>query len=133
MSALCAISAARCSRNVYRTQIQILLHMLVLTCPNAMSTAKLAPQSSSPRKSSASSPRKRRRYEVEEEDPDPTLEDQLEFLMDKLAVWQLLDSLEVLDVDRHKNDWAQAFCVDVVEPLCVDFSLKPAYTHLIFI
>jgi hypothetical protein len=103
---------------VCRTQIQILLHMLLISTPN--SPPKLPPSSasSSPRKpSSNGSPRKRRRFEVEEEEPDPTLDDHLETLMDKLCVWQLVNSLDVIDPDNHENDWVQEFCVNVVEPL----------------
>jgi hypothetical protein len=94
--------------------------MLLLSIPNV---PRLTLQSSSPGKShSTSSPRKRRKYEIEDEEPDPTLDDHLEYLMDKLSVWQLVTSLDILDDDSHKNDWAQDFCTKVVEPLSVNCS-----------
>jgi DNA replication regulator SLD3 len=101
-----------------RTQIQILLHMLLLSNSNV---PHIATQASSPRKSPPTvSPRKRRRYEIEEEEPELTLDDQLEFFMDKLSVWQLLNSLETREADSHQNDFAQDFCADIIEPLSVN-------------
>ena len=53
----------------------------------------------------------------------PSTNDILELFMDKLAVWQLVDSLEPPSSQTNApspstRDWTQSFCEDVVEPLC---------------
>ncbi|KIJ55839.1 hypothetical protein M422DRAFT_774740 [Sphaerobolus stellatus SS14] len=62
-------------------------------------------------------------------DTDLSLEDRLEFFMDKLSLWQLVSSLgdsissqTSTSQPTHKTqrDWMQIFCEDVVEPLFRD-------------
>ncbi|KAI0354521.1 hypothetical protein OH77DRAFT_1481911 [Trametes cingulata] len=142
-------------------QIQILLHFLLLTLPGsaaappadarADAASRLPlPAALSPSKSKK---RKRRGREKEKEQgrdrgrapsPQPLpLEERLESYMDKLAMWQLMRSVDSslglrqghghagsaavasaangLDKGKGKlkddRDWMQAFCEDVVEPL----------------
>ncbi|KZS88042.1 hypothetical protein SISNIDRAFT_490557 [Sistotremastrum niveocremeum HHB9708] len=105
------------------TQIQILLHMLYIVAPPSPA---LALTSTSPSKSSHSSPSKRKagRKIHEAEDPaPPTYEEQLEHLMDKLAVWSLLSHIETQTTRptaTSERDWMQIFCEDVVEKLFID-------------
>ncbi|OBZ73106.1 hypothetical protein A0H81_06741 [Grifola frondosa] len=90
-------------------QIQILLHML--------------PPSLSPSKK-----RKRRKREEEPRPPPPSIVERLESFMDRLSMWQLMQSIEdpasgAQKVDanskgkaRDDRDWMQVFCEDIVEP-----------------
>ncbi|KZV97377.1 hypothetical protein EXIGLDRAFT_747145 [Exidia glandulosa HHB12029] len=104
-------------------QIQVLLYMLNLTLPPAPETP-----------SSSSTPsRKRKRAAA---DPLLSLDERLEFFMDKLSLWQLTASLVPLsgsqpsssqpsssqhpEPDDNERDWTQVFCEDVVEPLFKD-------------
>lgn len=97
--------------------IQILLNLLKLSIPG--------PKSAAPGKSSKKQKKKQSRRELSPE----TDEERLESYMDKIAMWQLISSLDSLPssqtfgsskgkakADRH---WAQVFCEDVVEPLYV--------------
>ncbi|OCH95594.1 hypothetical protein OBBRIDRAFT_745341 [Obba rivulosa] len=109
-------------------QIQILLHFLLLSLPGVPTIDDT--------RSSSSSPRKRKRHQ--RDDPPPSisvLEEHLEFLMDKLSMWQLMASLDGTaggtpgkptasrpDVKgkqkaEDERDWMQIFCEDVVERL----------------
>ena len=55
------------------------------------------------------------------------IEDRLEFLMDRLSLWQLMNSLTPSGPSatasktnpKDQRDWMQIFCEDVVEQLCV--------------
>jgi hypothetical protein len=99
--------------NEYRVQIQILLHFYLLQHP------------SPPPPPPTASPKKRSR---KKQLPAPVpLEDRLESLMDKLAMWQLLTSVSAEQYRRFnafegKNkladdrDWMQRFCEDIVQP-----------------
>ncbi|KAH9895650.1 DNA replication regulator SLD3-domain-containing protein [Cubamyces lactineus] len=129
-------------------QIQILLHFLLLSLPRTgaiPSADKLSDPSAyfqllpqlSPSKSKK---RKRRDREKDQAPPPPPqpLEERLESYMDKLAMWQLMQSVDStlglghadsaksaangLDQGKQKDDrdWMQAFCEDVVEPLFKD-------------
>ncbi|KAI0367080.1 hypothetical protein BV20DRAFT_1001082 [Pilatotrama ljubarskyi] len=139
-------------------QIQILLHFLLLTLPGngaaplaeaQADAASLLPLPA-PLSPSKSKKRKRRGREKEKEKerapspqpPSQPLEERLESYMDKLAMWQLMRSVDSslglgpgygrgdsagnsagngLDKGKGKvkddRDWMQAFCEDVVEPL----------------
>lgn len=82
--------------------MQILLYMLKLSLPGATTPSE------------TSSPSKKRR----KLDPPPvSLEDRLEAFMDKLSMWQLINTLdEGLLHRKGDRDWMQIFCEDVVEP-----------------
>ncbi|KAI0324047.1 hypothetical protein GY45DRAFT_1263602 [Cubamyces sp. BRFM 1775] len=115
-------------------QIQILLHFLLLSLPRAGATAsadKASDLSASfplpPQLSPSKSKKRRRRDRERDQAPPPPpqpLEERLESYMDKLAMWQLLQSSAAngLGQDKQKDDrdWMQAFCEDVVEPLFKD-------------
>jgi hypothetical protein len=85
----------------------------------------LSPLKSSPSKSS---PSKRKRGPAPPDGLAPALEDRLESLMDRLAMWQLLGSIEdtqggpgsstvnPLYGPKDERDWMQRFCEDIVEP-----------------
>ncbi|THH05192.1 hypothetical protein EW145_g4980 [Phellinidium pouzarii] len=95
--------------------IQILLTMLKFSLPGP----------STPTKSNHSSKRKKRTKQIPSSETD---EGRLESYMDKLAVWQLTETMDEFastaatmgssqgkaKADRH---WTQVFCEDVVEPL----------------
>lgn len=130
-----------------RVQIQIILHFLLLSLPGERAAApapaeaeaeaqplslppSLSPSKPKPKK------RKRREREAQPEQLPPPLEERLESYMDKMATWQLMQTVDSsLDrtqgtrpsngkgKDKEKEqdgrDWMQAFCEDVVEPLYV--------------
>ncbi|KAI0700226.1 DNA replication regulator SLD3-domain-containing protein [Cerioporus squamosus] len=118
-------------------QIQILLHLLLLSLPGERAAAPALAEADSlplPPSLSPSKPKRRKRKEREreraEEPPLPPLEERLESYMDKMAMWQLMQSVDSsLDRGQATNgskgkekatdgrDWMQAFCEDVVEPL----------------
>ncbi|EIW52549.1 uncharacterized protein TRAVEDRAFT_174632, partial [Trametes versicolor FP-101664 SS1] len=129
-------------------QIQILLHFLLLTLPRpgAPSAAADAPPDPThslplpPPLSPSKSKKRKRRARGKPQAPQPpsqTLEERLESYMDKLAMWQLMRSVDStlgrgrghaqsaksaangLDAATAKDerDWMQAFYEDVVEPL----------------
>ncbi|EMD38579.1 hypothetical protein CERSUDRAFT_73049 [Gelatoporia subvermispora B] len=103
--------------------IQILLHFLLLSLPGVPTPN----QTDSP----PASPRKRKRHQRDDVLPSTAvLEEQLEFLMDKLSMWQLMSSLDEpgrpgapLPNSKGKQkavderDWMQVFCEDLVERL----------------
>ena len=71
----------------------------------------------------SASPRKRRKRN---QPSILSLEDQLESLMDKLAMWQLLGSIDSHRINNSGNgepkgdrDWMQVFCEDVVREMLV--------------
>ncbi|RDX44496.1 hypothetical protein OH76DRAFT_1095240 [Lentinus brumalis] len=118
-------------------QIQILLHLLLLSLPGERAAAPAPAEAESlplPPSLSPKKPKKRKRKERErgraEEPPPPPLEELLESYMDKMAMWQLMQSVDS-SLDRGQarksgkgkekaqddRDWMQAFCEDVVEPL----------------
>jgi hypothetical protein len=98
--------------NLPRVQIQILLHLFRLCHP----TSYPVPQSTEGR---SASPKKRK----QRNQPSVlSLEDKLESLMDKLAMWQLLRSIDDHGINTSGNsgpkddrDWMQIFCEDVVQ------------------
>ncbi|EJF61897.1 hypothetical protein DICSQDRAFT_85396, partial [Dichomitus squalens LYAD-421 SS1] len=125
-------------------QIQMLLHFLLISLPGdhaapytksaqaAIADSLPLPPSLSPTKS------KKRKHKDRGTgralDPPPqSLEERLESYMDKLAMWQLMHSVDSsLNRGRHMSgsaadkgkgqqtddrDWMQVFCEDVVEPL----------------
>ncbi|KAI0773085.1 DNA replication regulator SLD3-domain-containing protein, partial [Trametes elegans] len=122
-------------------QIQILLHFLLLTLPGNGAAPSADTQSESAKSlplppslsPSKSKKRKRRAREKAEAPPPPPqpLEERLETYMDKLAMWQLMRSVDSTlglgHADPTKSaangqkkddrDWMQAFCEDIVEPL----------------
>ncbi|KAJ2923564.1 hypothetical protein H1R20_g13530, partial [Candolleomyces eurysporus] len=85
-------------------QIQILLYFLKLSLPPAPASSK--PKGK--RKRSASS--------------EGSTEDFLEAFMDKLSMWQLLNSVQSTSMNssttkkEDERDWMQIFCEEVVEP-----------------
>ncbi|KAF8211103.1 hypothetical protein K438DRAFT_1710548 [Mycena galopus ATCC 62051] len=85
-------------------QVQILLYLLKLSLPGP-----------NPPPPAASSPSKKRRKIGEP--LAPSLEDRLEAFMDKLSMWQLVNTLDEGLLHRNGDrDWMQVFCEDVVEP-----------------
>ncbi len=132
-----------CLRDQFcRVQIQILLHLLLLSLPGERAAAPAPAEAESlplPPSLSPKKPKKRKRKERErgraEEPPPPPLEELLESYMDKMAMWQLMQSVDS-SLDRGQarksgkgkekaqddRDWMQAFCEDVVEPLYVSAS-----------
>ncbi|KAJ7237273.1 hypothetical protein B0H12DRAFT_108853 [Mycena haematopus] len=81
-------------------QVQILLYLLKLSLPGP-------PEVPSPSK-------KRRKIG---EPPASSTEDRLEAFMDKLSMWQLVNTLDKGLLHRKDDrDWMQVFCEDVVEP-----------------
>ncbi|KAI0824394.1 DNA replication regulator SLD3-domain-containing protein [Trametes gibbosa] len=124
-------------------QIQILLHFLLLTLPGhgappsaeALRDLTLSlplPPPLSPSKSKKRKDRERGKSKAPQASPQP-LEERLESYMDKLAMWQLMWSVDSkfrpahaqpakpatagLDGGQDDRDWMQAFCEDLVEPL----------------
>ncbi|OSC99627.1 hypothetical protein PYCCODRAFT_1394935 [Trametes coccinea BRFM310] len=129
-------------------QIQILLHFLLLSLkgndptslanePSDLAASLPLPPSLSPSKSKK---RKRRDRGRDHAPPAPAqpLEERLESYMDKLAMWQLMQtvdsSLGLGDMEsansagngpekgkqKDGRDWMQVFCEDIVEPLFKD-------------
>ena len=118
--------------------MQILVHLLLLTLPSPDVPAK---KKRKPRLVSASpSPKKRERQDNDSQSVLSTeqLGEYLEILMDKLAMWQLVISLDdgteegrqrILarsassskgkGKEIDERDWMQIFCEDLVEPLYV--------------
>lgn len=81
----------------------MLLYMLKLSLPGPSPPSEL------------SSPTKKRRKLGDP--PPPSLEDRLEAFMDKLSMWQLVNTLDEGLLHRNGDrDWMQVFCEDVVEP-----------------
>jgi hypothetical protein len=92
-------------------QIQILLHLFRLCHP----TPYPVPRSAN---GTSASPKKRKQRK---QPPTLSLEDKLESLMDKLAMWQLLSSIDDHGINtsnsgksKDDRDWMQIFCEDVV-------------------
>jgi DNA replication regulator SLD3 len=99
---------------VHRVQIQILLHFFLLQYPRPPTDENTA---------------KKKRKKSNQKERLSTyipLEDRLESMMDKLAVWQLLSSIDK-EQDRKNQtkgkgrvdddrDWMQRFCQDIVQP-----------------
>ena len=100
------------------------------SCGSFVLSHQLSPSKQKPKK------RKRREREAQPEQLPPPLEERLESYMDKMATWQLMQtvdsSLDRTQGTRPSNgkgkekekeqdgrDWMQAFCEDVVEPLYV--------------
>ena len=76
--------------------------------------------------------RKRKERERPLDPPPPSLAERLEALMDKLAMWQLMQTIDGAQArsgaarvlpgkgkDKDERDWMQIFCEDIVEPLYV--------------
>lgn len=95
---------------IHRVQVQILLYFLKLSLPGP----RPAPDTSSPAK------RRRPNRKVPEiEAPSP--EACVESFMDKLSMWQLVESLDPAamggnNVSADERDWIQTFAEDIVEP-----------------
>ncbi|KAF9653575.1 hypothetical protein BDM02DRAFT_3257668 [Thelephora ganbajun] len=93
-------------------QIQIILHLFRLCRPISYPIAQSAGETSA-------SPKKRK----ERNKPSTlSLEDKLESLMDKLAMWQLLRSIDDHGINasgsgksEDNRDWMQIFCEEVVQ------------------
>ncbi|KAJ6594240.1 hypothetical protein B0H19DRAFT_54933 [Mycena capillaripes] len=84
-------------------QVQMLLYMLKLSLPGPSPPSHI------------SSPTKKRRKLGDP--PPPSLEDRLEAFMDKLSMWQLVNTLDEGLLHRHGDrDWMQVFSEDIVEP-----------------
>ncbi|KAI0631392.1 DNA replication regulator SLD3-domain-containing protein [Trametes polyzona] len=126
-------------------QIQIVLHFLLLTLPGPGASSDAAQTQEEPTRAlplppplSPSKPKKRRRRERGKPLAPPLapapLEERLESYMDKLAMWQLMRSVDSTlgraptggvsagtglggGQDKDERDWMQAFCEDLVEPL----------------
>lgn len=103
--------------------MQILLYLLKLALPPAPIAESDFSSDLRERKSQQHKKGKKKIYNMNES--PARLDDQLECLMDKLAVWQLTTSIaeslsQPLTSQRPSGalDWAQTFCVDTVEPLC---------------
>lgn len=119
--------------------VQLLLHFLILSL---LDVVKDEPKPDVPAVAeSTSSPRKRKHASAPLQDnlSAAVLEERLEVLMDRLAMWQLMYSVDlnaggdagVRQIHRltslHKGkqkstddrDWMQIFCEDIVEPTCV--------------
>ena len=128
-----------------RVQIQMLLHFLLLSLPGkgtapshedaraAIADALPLPPSLSPTKSKKRKHKDRGIGRAPDLPPQP-LEERLESYMDKLAMWQLMQSVDsslhrrggemsTSAVGKEKlkdeRDWMQVFCEDTVEPLFV--------------
>ncbi|PCH38924.1 hypothetical protein WOLCODRAFT_140999 [Wolfiporia cocos MD-104 SS10] len=101
-------------------QIQILLHLLVLSLSGAVRDAQ-PEKDELPLHLSPSKKRKRKQAEAAAAHRTLSLEEVLESFMDKLSMWQLVASLDADDTHPRRNntrderDWMQAFCEDVVE------------------
>jgi hypothetical protein len=97
-----------------RLQIQILLHLLVLTLPEP-STLQV-PTSPVPKKRRLS-PVKGKAGEASL-DANEAVGGRLESLVGRLASSQLdITHNSTIHGSSHENDWAQSFLVDIVEPL----------------
>lgn len=100
-----------------------------------MLNLSLPPAQTPPPSSTPTRKRKRSNASKPAADPLPSLDERLEFFMDKLSMWQLTVSLaahppsssqpsssQPEDPGKDKaeeKDWTQLFCEDVVEPLYV--------------
>jgi hypothetical protein len=106
----------------YRVQIQILLHFFLLQHPRP--TPSSAEQTTTKKK--------RKKHGQKQQVPtNISLEARLESLMDKLAMWQLLSSIDTRKERRNQTkgkekgkvyddrDWMQRFCEDIVQPAYV--------------
>ncbi|TDL26947.1 hypothetical protein BD410DRAFT_836042 [Rickenella mellea] len=93
------------------TMIQLLLYMLKLSLPGPPPPAQKSRRS-----------KKRKRAPQNDEQSDTTTEI-LEQYMDKLSMWQLTASLDILrdgtqaGKPQDDRDWTQKYCEEVVEPL----------------
>lgn len=101
-----------------RVQIQILLHLLILSLPGLPPP----PPPEFPEMSSV----KRRKRPRKKVTPVITPADRLEAFMDKLSMWQLMGDLDdsnererVTVTPEDDLDWTQRFCQSIVEPLSV--------------
>lgn len=124
--------------------MQILVHFLLLTAPTPPESEQ-APDVTDANKSPQSPSKKRKRNSTGDGEhlmSRETLEEQLEMLMDKLAMWQLMGSLDergrggggtsagISAKGKRKEaddrDWMQIFCEDVVEAqsVCFPFGLR---------
>ncbi|KAJ3869282.1 hypothetical protein EV359DRAFT_30423 [Lentinula novae-zelandiae] len=97
-------------------QIQILLHLLILSLPGLPPP----PPPEFPEMSSV----KRRKRPRKKVTPVITPADRLEAFMDKLSMWQLMGDLDdsnererVTVTPKDELDWTQRFCQSIVEPL----------------
>ena len=82
-----------------RVQIQILLYFLKLSLP-------APPQTDKERR------KRKRSFSTE-----VTTEEYLEQFMDRLSMWQLLETVQSTKSDKaEERDWMQSFCEELVEP-----------------
>lgn len=118
--------------------MQILVHLVLLSQPLPEDPEATTGER---RRSASMSPSKKRKRDSTGKSPSilsvDKLEEHLEMLMDKLAMWQLMGSLDDLDgpsqqatsstqrsgkgkdKESDDRDWMQIFCEDVVEALYV--------------
>ena len=95
-----------------RVAVQLLLHMLSLTLPGL-------PETSSPKKRKRSTRKEEPKHEIMSKE---IIEARVQIYMDKLSTWQLVRSLENLQVpsstahEDEEHDWVQKFFIEVVEP-----------------
>ncbi|KAJ3750912.1 hypothetical protein DFH05DRAFT_1567457 [Lentinula detonsa] len=95
-------------------QIQILIHLLILSLPGP-----IPPRPDSPEMSSV----KRRKRPRKKTARITTPEERLEAFMDKLSMWQLMGDLDAngktraTDKANNELDWIQLFCSNIVVPL----------------
>ncbi|CAK5267515.1 unnamed protein product [Mycena citricolor] len=102
--------------------IQILLHFLKMSLPG--------PPPPPPPAFQPPPDRKLRKPGERAPPPPPTLEDKLESFMDKLSMWQLVNTLDTGLLHKTEDrDWMQVFCEDVVEKRFS--SLLPEQTALL--
>ncbi|EGO02206.1 hypothetical protein SERLA73DRAFT_166687 [Serpula lacrymans var. lacrymans S7.3] len=101
-------------------QLQILLYLLKLSLPGP--SIPLPPVTIHP--APTTSPKKSKHTRVKAKVITPTVEERLESFMDKLSMWQLVDSVSLNEQAQSTRiqqnptdayDWMQLFCQDIVE------------------
>lgn len=133
--------------------VQILLHLLLLSLPSIPQEESLSETKTVSVDVSVPTASNRRRMSLTEEQDSvlavPLLEERSEKLMDRLAMWQLMVSIEkggateslqnphrLSSFTKSKSkvtddrDWMQVFCENIAEPLYVTHS--PALQRSLF-
>ena len=120
--------------------MQILVRLLLLTVFTPSETAPSQGTAAAHSRGGSQSPKKRKRGSGEDAERPTSreaIEEDSEMLMDKLAMWQLMGSLDQTETgaptkttaipakgkgkEADERDWMQIFCEDVVEVLYVLF------------